>query len=80
VFGAKTRLPGAAPTYAASARRAWSSRPAKRRSSARNSTGLAFELALQALVLLEDRPRARTERAVVQVDDAGVEQELVAHA
>src|SRR5581483_10465039 len=42
--------------------------------------GLPLELALQPLVLREDRTRASAERAVVQVDDAGIEQELVPQA
>ena len=36
---------------------------------------LPLELALQALVGLEHGPRARPERAVVQVDDVGIEEE-----
>jgi len=38
--------------------------------------GLALELALPGLVDLEHRPRAGAERAVVEEDDVGVEQEL----
>ena len=38
---------------------------------------LALEFALPLLVLLEHRPRARAERAMVEEDDVRIEQELV---
>ena len=41
---------------------------------------LPLELELEPLVLLENRTRARAERSVVEVDDAGVKQEQVAQA
>jgi hypothetical protein len=37
--------------------------------------GLPFQLVLQGLVGLEDRERASAERAMVEEDDVGVEQE-----
>ena len=41
---------------------------------------LALELALQRLVGLEYGPRAGAERAVVQVDDARIEEEKILHS
>jgi hypothetical protein len=40
---------------------------------------LALELELQALVLVEDRPRARAERAVVEEHNVRIEQKQVTH-
>ena len=42
--------------------------------------GLALELELQALVLLENRPRAGAEGPMVQEHDVGVEQEQILHS
>jgi hypothetical protein len=41
---------------------------------------LPFELPLPPLVGLEHGPRAGAERAVIQVDDAGVEEERILHS
>ena len=38
--------------------------------------GLALQLALPGLVAVEDRPRAGTERALVEESDLGIEEEL----
>ena len=40
---------------------------------------LALELELEALVLLEDGPRAGAERTVVEEDDAGIEEKELFH-
>jgi hypothetical protein len=41
--------------------------------------GLALQLELPFLIFLEDRLRARAEGAVVEKDDVGAEEELIAH-
>ena len=77
--GCEGEVPGSAPTYAARARRASSSRaePAFERE---ELDRLALELELPGLVPLEDRPWASAERAVVQEDDVRVEQERFLHS
>src|SRR5260221_606298 len=41
---------------------------------------LALQFALEALVRLEDGPRARAERPVVEIDDRGIEEEKFLHS